>query len=466
MHPALQEDQENIAILIEHFYHYACTTIENFDRRPIGIMQKSHEKKSIDTMGIGFLKALDQFKDRYEASLSGSMGARYFGFVTGGATPASLIGDWLTSLYDQNVANMSESSSADITLETIQQLKALFDLDHSFEGIFVSGATMSNFVGLATAREWIGKRYGVAISKRGLKALPAPIKIYSATPHSSIYKSLSMLGLGQDSMTHIETEAQSEAISITDLKTKLEQQQGHPCIVVANAGTVNTVSFDNLIEIAKLKEQYTFWLHVDAAFGGFAKCSPQYKYLIEGLEHADSITIDAHKWLNVPYDSAMHFTKHLSLQFEVFKNTAPYLQPSFSKQNYVHLTPENSQRLRALPVWFSLLSYGKEGYREIVERNCLLAKSIADKIGASEMFELLSDTQLNGVLFTFQDKKPTQENIHAFVQALLKDGRIFITPTVYHAIPALRISISNWQTTPKDIETAWEALTEVYAALP
>jgi glutamate/tyrosine decarboxylase-like PLP-dependent enzyme len=461
----LKEDKENIDELISEFFEFAKTVLNDFESRKVGIEQPHFEMEELQKGGLGFRKSFELFCKKYEPYLSASMGARYFGFVTGGATPASLIADWMTSLYDQNVASLQESSSSDITFETLQQLKSLFELDNSFDGIFVSGATMSNFVGLATAREWFGKHFNKSISQEGLQAVEARLNIYSATPHSSIYKALSMLGVGQDAVKLVKTNADRESINIENLVYHLSQHESLPCIVVANAGTVNTVDFDDIQAIANLKKRYNFWLHIDAAFGGFAKCSAKYKHLIAGLEQADSITIDAHKWLNVPYDSAMHFTKHLELQFEVFKNASPYLQAGFSKTNYVHLTPENSQRFRALPTWFTLNAYGKKGYEEIVERNCALAAHLAKHIKHSDRFNLLSEVILNGICFSLEDENLSAKKVGDFMKLVNLSGKIFITPTVYKNIPALRISISNWQTTSKDMDIAWETLNESYRKL-
>ncbi len=460
MYELLKNDKEQINILLDEFYRLATAYLKEINDRSVGLEQPKFKQDKLCKNGVGFLKTLELFKQKYESYMSGSASSRYFGFVTGGATPASLLGDWITSLYDQNVAALGESCSSDITLETLSQLKTLFELDDSFEGVFVSGATMSNFVGLATARQWFGKKYGVNVSLDGINKVPQELNIFSATPHSSIYKSLSMLGLGKNALKLIPTIDAREAIDIELLQKKLEEQKSVPCIVVANAGTVNTVDFDDIRAIAKLKERYDFWLHVDAAFGGFAKCSPKYRHLLDGLEGADSISIDAHKWLNVPYDSAMHFTKRLDLQFEVFQNFASYLKQDFSNKNYVHLTPENSQRLRALPIWFGLNSYGKEGYREIVERDCALATELSLKIRKSENFILLSSVKLNGICFTLNKKDLTLDEINEYVQKIKEDGRIFITPTIYKDVPAFRISITNWQTDKKDIDIAWKALNE------
>jgi glutamate/tyrosine decarboxylase-like PLP-dependent enzyme len=251
-------------------------------------------------------------------------------------------------------------------------------------------------------------------------------------------------------------------VEVAALEAALQARRGEPCIVVANAGTVNTVDFDDLMAMAALKERYDFWLHVDAAFGGFAACSPQYRALVDGLDQADSITIDAHKWLNVPYDSAMIFTRHPRLQAEVFRNASVYLGEEVGPSNFVHLTPENSRRLRALPAWFTLVAYGRAGYAEIVERNCRLARWLGARVDESDAFDLLAPVRLNGVCFTLADAGdgPSLDRIQRYLDWLRADGRVFLTPTVYHGIPAMRISVTNWRTAQADAALAWQALAE------
>lgn len=316
-----------------------------------------------------------------------------------------------------------ESIAPQIELETIALLRQLFKLPDEYGGSFVTGATMSNFVGLALGRQWIGNQRGINLAKKGLWGI-APINVFSGTPHSSVYKALSMLGMGRDAMTIVSCLPDREAINIAALEDQLKNQKGQPCIVVANAGTVNTVDFDDLTAIAELRTRYKFWMHVDAAFGGFAACSPKYHTLVQGLEFADSITIDAHKWLNVPYDAALQFTRHQELQAEVFQNAAAYLGQKTSSGNFVHLTPENSRRLRAMPSWFSLMAYGKQGYAEIVERNCQMAQWLGKQIDASDAFELLSPVRLNGVCFTFatEKNKISVDVVKKYLKSLQKKG--------------------------------------------
>jgi glutamate/tyrosine decarboxylase-like PLP-dependent enzyme len=456
----LSEDQAHIEKLLDNVVVEANRFLSELDAIPVGaVLPQSFEPIRISDAGIGALETLELFKERYASWISGSTGPRYFGYVTGGATPAALAGDWLVSVYNQNNLGSDESIAPQIELDTISLLRQLFDLPDEYTGSFVTGATMSNFVGLALARQWTGQQIGIDFSREGLWGAK-PITVLSGMPHSSVYKALSMLGMGRDAVTKVPCLPGRESIDLTILEDSLENRNGHPCIVVANAGTVNTVDFDDLAKIAELKTRFEFWLHVDAAFGGFAACSPKYRSLVQGMELADSITIDAHKWLNVPYDSAMQFTRHHELQTRVFQNAAVYLDQTIGSSSFVHLTPENSRRLRALPSWFSLIAYGKQGYTEIVERNCQLAQWLGTQIDNSDTFELLSPVRLNGVCFTLatESNPISLKTIKSYLNRLRESGDIFLTPTVYNEIPAIRISVTNWSTTQKDVEIAWQAM--------
>jgi glutamate/tyrosine decarboxylase-like PLP-dependent enzyme len=460
----MEEDFVHMQGLLNKVVRQSIDFYESLEERAAAIQPNEFHTAELPQQGIGTLSTLETFQNLYAQYLSGSTGSRYLGFVTGGSTPASVIGDWLVSVYDQNVMGTEDSVAGFIEMETIEMLKGLFQLSSEFSGTFVSGATMANFVGLALGRQWVAHQLGIDVSQKGLFALPK-IHIASGAPHSSIYKALSMLGMGRESVDLISCLSERESIDVEMLRQFLEECKGEPCIVVANAGTVNTVDFDDIAAISQLKNDYPFWLHVDAAFGGFAACSPRYYHLVQGWNQADSITIDAHKWLNVPYDSAMLFTRHKNMQVEVFQNNAAYLGNSVENPEFVHLTPENSRRFRALPAWFTLMAYGQVGYQEIVERNVEIAQLLTNKLENSKFFRLVAPTRLNVVCFTLMTNELTSEIIKNFLEILKQDGRIFLTPTVYQGTPAIRAAFSNWRTQPKDIEIIWDALCETYKKL-
>ncbi len=463
MNKKLQDDLNNLDSLLESVRIHALNYLNNIDNRPVSTKGYTHINNILNETGLGTIETFQQFNKKFEPILVASSGPRYLGFVTGGSTPASIVGDWLATVYDQNTQSFKGQGdiSAAIEIETISLLLDLFDLPKDFLGGFVTGATLSNFTCLAVARQWIGKQSGKDFAKDGITG---KISILSATPHSSAIKSLSMLGIGSNNLDKIKVlDGNREAMDVEDLQHKINQLQGQPFILITSGGTVNTVDFDDFSAISKLKEKYNFWWHIDGAFGAFAACSPAYKHLMNGWENADSITVDCHKWLNVPYESAVFFVKekYKLLQTETFQNSnAPYLGDPLENFNYLNFLPENSRRLKALPAWFSLTAYGKLGYQEIVENSIMLAQLLGEKIETSEKFELLAPVRLNNVCFTLRGQQ-NQEKVSSFLTKLNDTGKVFMTPTVYNNKKGIRAAFVNWRTTVKDIELIMETMNKI-----
>jgi glutamate/tyrosine decarboxylase-like PLP-dependent enzyme len=459
MHKHLEQDRASYAALLTKASAIAEKFLDSQDTVPPSRYFVDIELKNMPEQGIGGAAALEFFQYNYADKVIASAGPRYFGFVTGGSTPASIAGDWLVSAFDQNACGSNDSIAPQIERQTVHFLKELFGLDEEYYGSFVTGATMSNFVGLAQGRQWIGEQSGIDFSNDGLGSVP--VKVVSSTPHSSIVKSLSMLGIGRNAVIRPATLPDREAADIHALESVLKEINT-PVIVVANAGTVNTVDFDDLEALGQLKTKYKFWLHIDAAFGGFAALSPKFNHLMKGINYADSITIDAHKWLNVPYESAMQFTRHKKIQLQVFQNSAAYLGDPGKSPDYFHYTPENSRRWRALPSWFSLVAYGKEGHREIVERNCDLAKEFGEAVKKLGHFELLAPVRMNVLCFSLKGEDTTFEKVQELLEKIRDDGKVFFTPTIYKGKPGIRAAISNWQTEREDIQIALEVLDRMF----
>ncbi|MFG1943887.1 pyridoxal phosphate-dependent decarboxylase family protein [Nonomuraea sp. NPDC048826] len=448
MDPRLGDDLVRLPDLLQETREHAVRILRELGERPVARPPARREPTALPERGAGASGALETFARRWEPGFSAGAGPRYLGFVTGGTTPAALAGDWLTGTLDQNAVTNLDSSAADLERETVSWVRELLGLPGAYEGAFVSGATMSNVTGLAIAREWVGERRGVSIAEQGIAAL-GPVPVLSGSPHSSIAKALSLLGLGRSAIRQVGVLPGREAVDVDRLAAALRELDGEPAIVVANAGTVNTVDFDDLRAVAALREHYPFWLHADAAFGAFAALSPEHAHLVDGLGEADSICVDLHKWLNVPYDSAIQLTRRRDLQTRVFRNSAAYLGPVGEEPDFVHLTPESSRRLRALAAWFTLAAYGREGHAEIVRRDIALAARLGERLAAMPAYRLLAPVRLNVVCFT-PAADPSRAG--AVARAVAASGEAFLTPTEYAGVPALRAAFSNWRTTEADVE--------------
>ncbi|WP_312765688.1 pyridoxal-dependent decarboxylase [Epilithonimonas sp.] len=462
MNHLLEKDLKNLENLLQKVKEQGLSYLENISERPTQLNHQLPKEIPFIENGQGSEEAFKIFKERLEPLMVASSGPRYWGFVTGGTTPASIMGDWLTSIYDQNTQALNGAGdiSGQIEMETIEMLLDFFELPKDYLGGFVSGATMSNFTCLAVARQWIGKQLGKDFAKDGITE---KINILSAVPHSSSVKSLSMLGIGSNNITKIKIQnGNRECVDINDLEEKIQQLNGNPFILISSAGTVNTVDYDDFEAISKLREKYNFWWHIDGAFGAFAICSDHQKHYLKGWDNADSITIDNHKWMNVPYENATFFIKekHKLEQVETFQNSsAPYLGDLMEKFSYLNFLPENSRRLKALPVWFSLMAYGKDGFKEIVESNINLSQYFGQLLKNDDDFELLAPVRLNTVCFTL--KNQDSEQVLQFLDQLNKTQKVFLTPTFYDGKQAVRSALVNWRTEKSDVDLVFSLMKDL-----
>jgi glutamate/tyrosine decarboxylase-like PLP-dependent enzyme len=415
--------------------------------------------------GAGAPAAVGELAERARVAATRSSGPRFFHFVVGGTTPAALGADWLTSTLDQ-VAFSTASSAFGSKLEaiTVGWLRELFELPPEFGGVLVSGATMANFTGLAAARSWWGERRGIDIDERGIGGTAAPVILTSGYVHPSAVQAIGMLGLGRANVRRLARDGVGR-IDLEALERDLASA-GDGTIVIANAGEVNAGDFDPLAPIADLAERHDAWLHVDGAFGLFARLAPEARRLTEGVERADSITVDGHKWLNVPYDCGFAFVRDAARLARALNVGAPYLpSPDDPRPNPGFLSPENSRRARALTVWATLRAYGRRGHREMVERHLRLARRLAERVDEAPELERLAPVQLNIVCFRVRPAGVAEEDLdelnRSLGEALLRDGRVFCGTTVYDGKVAFRPAIVNWQTTERDVDLLVDVVLEL-----
>jgi glutamate/tyrosine decarboxylase-like PLP-dependent enzyme len=416
--------------------------------------------------GDGALTALRELLALAGPAATRSSGPRFFHFVTGGTTPAALAADWVTSALDQ-MAYGWDSSPLGSALErlSIDWLRQLFELPDEFGGVLTTGATMANLTGLTAARGWWAERQGVDVEERGLAALPAPVVLTSGYVHPSAVQALGMLGLGRSSVRRLARDGVGR-LDLEALERELTELNGAPAILIANAGEVNAGEFDPIAAMADLAERHGAWLHVDGAFGLFARVAPDTRQLTEGVERAHSVISDGHKWLNVPYDCGFAFVREPERLGKAFVVGAPYLpSPDDPRPNPGFHSPENSRRARAFAVWATLRAYGRTGYREMVERHLALARRLASRVDEAPELERLAEVPLNIVCFRIHPPGAREEDLddlnRRLGDALLRDGRVFAGTTVYDGKVAFRPAIVNWQTTERDVDMLIDILREL-----
>ncbi|WP_448550049.1 pyridoxal phosphate-dependent decarboxylase family protein [Thalassotalea fusca] len=452
---------------LNQFNELASQFLSELNTRQVAKFNTNAPKMTLLQEERSNTNAVELLRQHVLPYLSASAGPRYWGFVTGGANPAALFADWLVSTFDQNVSKDGDSIASAIERQALLWLRELFYLPDTFNGIITTGATSANFLGAVIAREYAGKQQAISVSQQGMQGLS--VELFSASPHASMIKSLGLAGFGQQQITVVNTIDGTEQMDVSHLAQQLTNSTAKSKIVIASSATVTATSFDDLHAISALCKQHQAWLHVDAAFGIFERLVNGENGKTQGIDLADSITVDFHKWLNVPYDAGAIFTRHPDIHEQSCNVDAPYLTNDGPFPAFLSLGIENSRRFRALPIWLTLVRYGRDGISAWVDRNIALAKELANWLAQQDNFELVIECQLNVVVFrpVLPQLNSTQADIftRSFLQKLNQAGVVFLTPGSWEGKQVIRAALSNWQTTQEDIELAKASLQHCFLQL-
>jgi len=397
-----------------------------------------------------------------ETGLIASPGPRYFGFVTGGAHPAALAADWLTSAWDQVAGSFVGSPTASVIEETTARwVLELLDLPRTATVGFTTGATMANFTALAAARRSVLERAGWDYAAHGTTGAPAVQVITGAQRHATIDMALRLLGIGTDQITVVPVDEQGR-IEAPSFVNAVAATSG-PVIAIAQAGNVSTGSFDPVEDIVAAVAERGAWLHVDGAFGLWARAARDLQHLTKGIDQADSWGVDAHKWLNVPYDCGLVIVRHGEAHLLATQKCASYAMASDDiARDGDDWVPEFSRRARAMPVYAVIRALGRSGIEDLVSRCCRLARRFAAKVAQNVGIEVLNDVVLNQVLLAFP-VKDGDERFHTelIVRTLHKDGLLWAGTTEWNGRLCIRVSVSNWSTTERDIDRSADRLNQI-----
>ena len=446
---------------------YAASYLGSVDSRPVREAAGVDELRAalggpLPDHPVDPAQVIAELIEAAEPGVVGIAGSRYFGFVIGGGLPAALAADWLTATWDQNAGLYAAGPSASVVEEVaIGWLVELLGLPEHASAAFVTGCQMAHVTALAAARHHVLDQVGWDVEREGLHGSPPIRVLVGEERHVTLDRALRLLGIGA---------AQVEVVAADDqgrmrpdvLDDVLARGRG-PAIVCAQAGNVNTGAIDPLAAIADTVAGTDAWFHIDGAFGAWAAASPRLRGLVAGVERADSWATDAHKWLNVPYDSGIVFCAHPAAHRAAMAVHASYLiqADEGGPRDQVDWTPEFSRRARGFPIYAALRSLGRSGVADMVERCCEHARTFARILGAADHVEILNEVVLNQVLVRFGDDEGTRRVIER-VQA---EGTCWVSGTTWRGQSAMRISVSSWRTTAEDVERSATAMLEAAAAV-
>jgi glutamate/tyrosine decarboxylase-like PLP-dependent enzyme len=378
-------------------------------------------------------------------------GPRYFGFVNSGALPAALAVHWLATAWEQNGAFREMSPGCHFIEHVARRwVLELLDLPRDAAVGFVTGTTVGDATCLAAGRDALLSGLGWSVAEQGLFGAPPITVIASEEGHSTLFKALQHIGLGRKRVVSVPTDTQGR------MRADALPRIDGPTIVCTQAGNVNSGSFDPFRHICTWARESgaPVWLHVDGAFGIWARVAPDRAYLVDGVELADSWATDGHKWLNTPYDCGIAIVCDASTLQRTMSLRADYLPRGEGHGS--DFTPEGSRRARGVDAWGAFRALGRSGLADLVERNCRQARRFADAFTAAG-FAVLNDVVLNQVLVSFGDDARTR----AVVAAIQADGTCWCGPTVWKGVTAMRVSVISWATTDADVDRSLAAILRI-----
>ena len=384
------------------------------------------------------------------AATVATTGGRYFGFVNGAMVPTALAANWLAAAWNQNAAlRVMSPIAAELEEVVLRWVCEALGLPPECAGGLVTCATMANFTALTTARHALLTRAGWDVIADGMFGAPPIEVVVGAEAHASILKALSLAGFGRKRVTIVEADGQGRMRA--DKLPRLSER----AIVCIQAGNVNTGAFDPAGEICRVARAQGAWVHVDGAFGLWARISEKYEHLTQGFDQADSWATDAHKWPNVGYDSGVAIVRDGAALRASMGIKAAYLEPG-SRREPMHHTPESSRRARGVELWAALKSLGRSGLCALIERSCAHARRFAEGL-REEGFDVLNDVVINQVLVSFGRPEVTRE----VIRRVQEDGTCWCGGTVWQEKTAMRISVSSWATTETDVERSLQAIIRI-----
>lgn len=439
---------------------YGSDFLARLSERPVGAAASAEELRAalggpLPEEPQQGAEVIDSLIKGAEPGVVGTAGPRFFGFVIGAALPTTVAADWLTSIWDQNAGLFAAGPSASVIEEVAGAwLKELLHIPSHASFSLVTGCQMAHFVGLAAARHHVLAEVGWDVERDGLQGAPPITVVAGVERHVTIDRALRYLGLGTAAVREVEADDQGR-MEIGSFREALAQAEG-PTIVCTQAGNVNTGAVDPLAEVCDAAHQKGAWVHVDGAFGAWAAAAPSLRPILAGMEKADSWATDAHKWLNVPYDSGLAFCAHPRSHRAAMSVHASYLVQSEDggERDQMDWTPEFSRRARGLTTYAAIRSLGRQGIAEMIERCCANARRFAAALGAEPGIEIVNDVVLNQVLVSFGDDDRTRD----VIRRVQEDGTCWLGGTVWHGRALMRISVSSWSTTAKDVDVSLAAI--------